>query len=137
MRTVVAGPFPEESSEPDVSPAKIGEEANTGGATNEQHLHDDQNFKKTTNTKLPTDCIEIMKPTLRECLLKWPRRPLTTVLRMNSTYMKIRTIRRRPLRNCPWIFLKYPNHCSREDSWNWPRRPGTVVLKVNRGFLWT
>ena len=49
--------------EPDVSPAKIAEEADTGGTTNEQHHHDDQNFKKTTNTKLPTDCIEIMKPT--------------------------------------------------------------------------
>ena len=59
--TVSGEMFPEE---PDVSPAKIAEEANTGGATNEQHLHDDQNFKKTTITKLPTDFIEIPKPTL-------------------------------------------------------------------------
>ena len=58
--TVSGVKFPE----PDVSPAKIAEEANTGGATNEQHLHDDQNFKKTTNTKLPTDFIEITKPML-------------------------------------------------------------------------
>ena len=44
--TVSGVEFPEE---PDVSPAKITEEANTGGAMNEQHLHDDQNFKQTTN----------------------------------------------------------------------------------------
>ena len=56
--------------EPDVSPAKIAKEANTGGATNEQHLHDDQNFNKTTNTKLPTDCIEITKPTLTRVSFK-------------------------------------------------------------------
>ena len=55
---------------PDVSQAKIAEEANTGGATNEQHLHDDQNFKKTTNTKLLTDCIEITKPTLTRVSFK-------------------------------------------------------------------
>ena len=59
--TVSGEMFPEE---PDVGPAKIAEEANTGGATNEQHLHDDQNFKKMTITKLPTDFIEISKPTL-------------------------------------------------------------------------
>ena len=59
--TVSGEMFPEE---PDVGPAKIAEEANTGGATNEQHLHDDQNFKKTTITKLPTDFIEIPKPML-------------------------------------------------------------------------
>ena len=59
--TVSVEMFPEE---PDVDPAKIAEEANTGGATNKQHLHDDQNFKKTTITKLPTDFIEIPKPTL-------------------------------------------------------------------------
>ena len=59
--------FPEE---PDVRPAKIAEEANTGGATKEQHLQDDQNFKKTTNTKLPTDCIKITKPTLARVSFK-------------------------------------------------------------------
>ena len=57
--TVSGEMFPEE---PDVGPAKIAEEANTGGATNEQHLHDDQNFKKTTITKLKF--FEIPKPTL-------------------------------------------------------------------------
>ena len=59
--TVSGEMFPEE---PDVSPAKIAEEANTGGATNKQYLYDDQNFKKTTITKLPTDFIEIPKPML-------------------------------------------------------------------------
>ena len=128
--TVSGVKFPEQ---PDVSPAKIAEEANTGGATNEQHLHDDQNFKKTTNTKLPTDFIEIPEPKFPRVSLKWPKRPVSMVLRMDSAYTKIRTIRRRPLRNCPWIFSKYPNH----RSWNWLRRPGTVVLKVSSGFLWT
>ena len=65
--TVSGEMFPEE---PDVGPAKIVEKANTGGATNEQHLHDDQNFKKTTITKLPTDFIEIPKPTLPRVCFK-------------------------------------------------------------------
>ena len=50
--------------EPDVVPAKIANEANTEGATNAQYLHDDQNYKKTTITKLPTDFVEIQRPTL-------------------------------------------------------------------------
>ena len=59
--TVSGEMFPEE---PDVGPAKIAEEANTGGATNEQHLHDDQNFKKTAITKLPMDVVKNPKPKL-------------------------------------------------------------------------
>ena len=43
---------------------KVAEEANTGGATNEQYLYKDQNYKKTTITKLPTDFVKILKPTL-------------------------------------------------------------------------
>ena len=43
----------------DVGPANIIEEADTSGATNEQHLHDDQNLMTTTIMKLPMDCIEI------------------------------------------------------------------------------
>ena len=65
--TVTGVEFPKE---PDVSPAKIAEEANTGGVTNEQHLHDYQNFKQTTNTKLSTDFIEISKPMLRRVSFK-------------------------------------------------------------------
>ena len=48
-----------------------------------------------------------------------------------------RTIRRRPLRNCPWIFSRYLSRRLREDSWNWPRRPGTFILKMSSVFLWT
>ena len=44
--------------------AKVAEEANTGGATNEQYIYEDQNYKKTTITKLPTDFVKILKPTL-------------------------------------------------------------------------
>ena len=50
--------------EPDVVPAKMAKEANTEGATNARYLHDDQNYKKTTITKLPTDFVEIPRPTL-------------------------------------------------------------------------
>ena len=59
--TVSGEMFPEE---PDVVPAKIAKEANTEGATNEQYLHDDQNYTKTTITKLPTDFVEIPRPML-------------------------------------------------------------------------
>ena len=65
-RTVFGEMFPEE---PDVGPAKIAEEANTGGATNEQHLHDDQNFKKTTITKLPQTLLKFRNRRSRKCLL--------------------------------------------------------------------
>ena len=59
--TVAGEMFPED---PDVVPAKIAKEANTEGATNARYLHDDQNYKKTTITKLPTDFVEIPRPTL-------------------------------------------------------------------------
>ena len=59
--TVSREMFPEE---PDVVPAKIAKEANTEGATNAQYLNDDQNFKKTTIMKLPTDSVEIPRLTL-------------------------------------------------------------------------
>ena len=41
----------------------MAEEASTDGATNEQPLYEDQNYMKTTITKLPTDFVEISKPT--------------------------------------------------------------------------
>ena len=40
------------------------EEAGSDGATNKQCLNDDQKYKKTTVTKLPTDFVDIPKPTL-------------------------------------------------------------------------
>ena len=54
--------FPEE---PKVVPAQMAKEANTEGPTNEQHLHDDHNYKKTTITKLTTDFVEIPRPTIQ------------------------------------------------------------------------
>ena len=60
--TVSGEMFPEE---PKVVPAKMPKEANTKGPTNEQHLHDDQNYKKTTITKLTTDFVEIPRPTIQ------------------------------------------------------------------------
>ena len=38
---------------------KVAEEASTDGATNEQCLYEDKNYKKTTITKLPMDFLEI------------------------------------------------------------------------------
>ena len=43
---------------------KIAKEADTEGAASEQYLHDDQNCEKTTITNLPTDFVEIPRPTL-------------------------------------------------------------------------
>ena len=60
--TVSREMFPEESK---VVPAKMAKEANTEGPTNEQHLHDDQNNKKTTITKLTTDFVETPRPTIQ------------------------------------------------------------------------
>ena len=90
--------------EPDIGPAKISEEANTSGATNEQHLHDDQNFKKTTITKLPTYFIEIPKPTLprvsfkvaeeasatnEQCLHKDQNYTKTTITKLPMDFLEI------------------------------------------------
>ena len=60
--TISGEMFPEE---PKVVPAKMAKEADTEGPTNEQHLHDDQNYKKTTITKLPTDFVENPRPTIQ------------------------------------------------------------------------
>ena len=65
--TVSGEMFPEE---PDVVPVQIAKGANTEGATNEQYLHDDQNYKKTNITKLPTDFIEIPRPKLLRVSVK-------------------------------------------------------------------
>ena len=45
-------------------------EANTEGPTNEQHLRDDQNYKKTTITKLTTNFVEIPRPTIQRLLVE-------------------------------------------------------------------
>ena len=70
----------------------MAKEANTEGPTNEQHLHDDQNYKKTTITKLPTDFVETPRPTIQRVSVEWPRRPAPMGLRMNSAYMTIKTV---------------------------------------------
>ena len=49
---------------------KVAEEASTDGATNEQCIYEDQNYTKTTITKLPTDFVEIPKPTLSRVSVK-------------------------------------------------------------------
>ena len=97
--TVSGEVFPEE---PDVGSAKIAEEANTGGATNEQHLHDDQNFKKTTITKLPTDFVEIPKVSVRvaeeastngatnvQCLYEDQNYKKTTITKLPMDFLEI------------------------------------------------
>ena len=61
--TISGEMFPEE---PKVVPAKMAKEADTEGPTNEQHLHDDHNYKKTTITKLPTDFVENPRPTIQQ-----------------------------------------------------------------------
>ena len=43
---------------------KVAEKASSDGATNKQCLIDDQKDTKTTITKLPTDLVDIPKPTL-------------------------------------------------------------------------
>ena len=60
--TISGEMFPEE---PKVVPAKMAKEADTEGPTNEQHIHDDQNYKKMTITKLPTDFVENPRPTIQ------------------------------------------------------------------------
>ena len=46
--------------EPKVVPAEMAKKANTEGPTNEQHLHDDQNYMKTTIMKLTTDFVQML-----------------------------------------------------------------------------
>ena len=49
---------------------EVAEEASTDGTTNVQCLYDDQNYKKTTNTKLHTDSVDIPKPMLPRVSVK-------------------------------------------------------------------
>ena len=49
---------------------KVAEEASTDGATNEQCLYEDQNYKKTTITKLPMDFLEIPEPSFTRRFLE-------------------------------------------------------------------
>ena len=66
---------------------KAAEEASSDGATNKQCLNDDENYTKTTITKLPTDFVDIPKPTLSRVSAKvLKRRPGTFVLKMNSVF---------------------------------------------------
>ena len=43
----------------------MAKEADTEGPIKEQRLHDDQNCEKTTITKLPTDFVEKLRPTIQ------------------------------------------------------------------------
>ena len=49
---------------------KVAEEASTDGAMNVQCLSDDQNYKKTTNTKMPMDYLEIPEPSFTRGFLE-------------------------------------------------------------------
>ena len=49
---------------------KVAEEASTDGAMNVQCLSDDQNYKKTTNMKMPMDYLEIPKPSFARGFLE-------------------------------------------------------------------
>ena len=49
---------------------KVAEEASTDGATNEQCLYKEQNYKKTTITKLPMDFLEIPEPSFTRGFLE-------------------------------------------------------------------
>ena len=49
---------------------KGAEEASTDGATNEQCLYEDQNYKKTTITILPMDFLEIPEPSFTRGFLE-------------------------------------------------------------------
>ena len=93
--------------EPDVVPAKNAKEANTEGATNARYLHDDQNYKKTTITILPTDFVEIPKPTLprvsfkvaeeasndgatnEQCLYEYQDYKKTTITKLSMDFLEI------------------------------------------------
>ena len=60
--TISGGMFPEELK---VLPEKMAKEADTEGPIKEQHLQDHKNYKKTTITKLPTDFVENLRPTIQ------------------------------------------------------------------------
>ena len=49
---------------------RVAEEASTDGATNVQYLYEDQNYKKTTITKLPMDFLEIPEPSFTRGFLE-------------------------------------------------------------------
>ena len=49
---------------------KVAEEASTDGATNVQCLYEDQDYKKTTITKLPMDFLEIPHPSFTRGFLE-------------------------------------------------------------------
>ena len=48
----------------------VAEEASTEGAMNVQCLSDDQNYKKTTNMKMPMDYLEAPEPSLTRGFLE-------------------------------------------------------------------
>ena len=48
----------------------VAEEASTDGTMNVQCLSDDQNYKKTTNMKMPMDYLEVPEPSLTRGFLE-------------------------------------------------------------------
>ena len=85
----------------------MAKEANTEGPTNEQHLHDDQNYKKTTIMKLTTDFVEIPRPTTQrlsvemaeeastdgttnvQCLFNVQNCKMTTITKVSMDFLEI------------------------------------------------
>ena len=49
---------------------KVAEEASTDGVMNEQCLYENQNYKKTTITKLPMDFLEVPEPSFTRGFLE-------------------------------------------------------------------
>ena len=86
---------------------EVAEEASTDGTTNVQCLYDDENYKKTTNTKLPTESVEIPKPTLprvsikvaeearndgatnEQCLYEYQDYKKTTITKLSIDFLEI------------------------------------------------
>ena len=131
--TVFGVEFPEE---PDDSPAKMAEEANTGGATNEQHHHDDQNFQQTTNTKLPTDLIEITKPMLRRVSFKVAEEAKNDGTTNEQYLYEDQNYTKTTVAKLPMDYLEIPQPSFTRGLLKLTRRPRTVVLKVDSGSLW-
>ena len=86
---------------------EVAEEASTDGTTNVQCLYDNQNYKKTTNTKLPTESVEIPKPMLprvsvkvaeeastdgatnEQCLYEYQDYKKTTIMKLSMDFLEI------------------------------------------------
>ena len=66
---------------------KVAEEASTDGAMNEQCLYENQNYKKTTITKLPMDFLEVPEPSFTRGFLELAEEAKNILLKMNSVFM--------------------------------------------------